>query len=67
MRTPVGLRILNNNRGMALIMAITCVLLISWIAMEVSYDSLETIFFGIIVMTITCGSFVFGPLLLGDD
>lgn len=40
MRTPVGLRLLNNNRGMALIMAITCVLLISWIAMEVSYDSL---------------------------
>lgn len=39
-RTPVGLRLLNNNRGMALIMAITCVLLISWIAMEVSYDSL---------------------------
>jgi len=35
-----GIRILNNNRGMALIMAITCILVISWIAMEVSYDSL---------------------------
>lgn len=40
MQAPQGLRILKNNRGMALIMAITCVLLISWIAMEVSYDSL---------------------------
>lgn len=41
MRTrPLGLKILKNNRGMALIMAITCVLMISFIAMEVSYDSL---------------------------
>ena len=40
MRTPVGLKLLKNERGMALIMAITCVVLISWIAMEVSYDSL---------------------------
>lgn len=40
MRTPVGLKILNNNRGMALIMAVTSVLLISYLAMEVSYDSL---------------------------
>lgn len=40
MRTPVALKLLNNNRGMALIMAITTVVLISWIAMEVSYDSL---------------------------
>ncbi|MGZ3796202.1 MAG: general secretion pathway protein GspK [Pseudobdellovibrionaceae bacterium] len=40
MRTPVGLKILNNQKGMALIMAITCVLMISFIAMEVSYDSL---------------------------
>lgn len=40
MRTPVGLRLLNNQKGMALIMAVTCVLVISWIAMEVSYDSL---------------------------
>lgn len=40
MQTPVGLRLIKNRRGMALIMAITCVLLISYIAMEVSYDSL---------------------------
>jgi general secretion pathway protein K len=40
MRTPVALKLLNNNKGMALIMAITSVVLISWIAMEVSYDSL---------------------------
>ncbi len=40
MRTPVGLKLLNNQKGMALILAITCVLLISYIAMEVSYDSL---------------------------
>lgn len=37
---PQGLKILKNRRGMALIMAITCVLMISFIAMEVSYDSL---------------------------
>lgn len=40
MRKPVGLKLIKNNRGMALIMAITCVLMISFIAMEVSYDSL---------------------------
>jgi len=40
MRTPVGLKLIKNRRGMALIMAITCVLMISFIAMEVSYDSL---------------------------
>lgn len=40
MRTPVALKLLNNNKGMALILAITSVVLISWIAMEVSYDSL---------------------------
>jgi general secretion pathway protein K len=38
--TPVGLKLLRNNKGMALIMAITSVVLITWIAMEVSYDSL---------------------------
>lgn len=36
----MGLKLLNNQKGMALIMAITCVLMISFIAMEVSYDSL---------------------------
>jgi general secretion pathway protein K len=39
-RTPVALKLLNNDKGMALIMAVTAVVLISWIAMEVSYDSL---------------------------
>jgi len=36
----VGLKLIRNNRGMALIMAITCILVMSYIAMEVSYDSL---------------------------
>ncbi len=39
-QTPVALKLIKNNRGMALIMAVTTVVLISWIAMEVSYDSL---------------------------
>lgn len=40
MRTAAPIKILRNNKGMALIFAITAVLLISYIAMEVSYDSL---------------------------
>ncbi|HEY8269612.1 MAG TPA: type II secretion system protein GspK [Pseudobdellovibrionaceae bacterium] len=40
MQTRMGLKLLNNQKGMALILAITSVLMISFIAMEVSYDSL---------------------------
>lgn len=40
MRIQAPTKILRNNKGMALIFAITAVLLISYIAMEVSYDSL---------------------------
>ena len=40
MRTPAALRVLNNRKGVGLVMAIAVVVLISYIAMEVSYDSL---------------------------
>jgi general secretion pathway protein K len=39
-RSKSPLHVLKNNRGMALIMAITTVVLITYLAMEISYDSL---------------------------
>ncbi|RYZ80812.1 MAG: hypothetical protein EOP06_24670 [Proteobacteria bacterium] len=40
MRTRTLLEQVRNEKGMALIIAITVMIMITWIAMEVSYDSL---------------------------